>query len=146
YKKAGLQRTLVLIKPDAFERSLVAEIMGRIEKKNFKIVSMKFWSKAPRNLIEQHYKEHSEQSYFNDLCDFMVSGPIISIVYEGTDAISKIRRLQGNTNPLASAPGTIRGDLANDIGENLIHASDSEDSAVDEISIWFPETKMETDN
>nr|3EMT_A Chain A, Nucleoside diphosphate kinase [Acanthamoeba polyphaga mimivirus]3EMT_B Chain B, Nucleoside diphosphate kinase [Acanthamoeba polyphaga mimivirus] len=146
YKKAGLQRTLVLIKPDAFERSLVAEIMGRIEKKNFKIVSMKFWSKAPRNLIEQHYKEHSEQSYFNDNCDFMVSGPIISIVYEGTDAISKIRRLQGNTNPLASAPGTIRGDLANDIGENLIHASDSEDSAVDEISIWFPETKMETDN
>lgn len=137
-----MQRTLVLIKPDAFERRIVYKILGRIEQKDFKMVDMKFWNSPPRNLIEQHYTEHSGQTYFNDNCDFMTSGPILSIIYEGFNAISRIRQLQGNVY----TPGTIRGDLANDIRRNLVHASDTEESAAREIGIWFCEYKLSDTN
>ncbi|BCS83133.1 nucleoside diphosphate kinase [Cotonvirus japonicus] len=130
-----MQKTLVLIKPDAFERHLVFEILSRFEKKTIKLATIKFWENPSRNLVEKHYDQDSDKHYFNDNCDFMTSGPIMSIVFEGYNIIEIVRKLQGTIG----IPGTIRGDLANDVRRNLIHASDSEESAQKEIAIWFPE-------
>ena len=129
-----MQQTLVLIKPDAFSRNIVNKVMGRIEEKGYRICDMRFHYRAPRDLIELHYCRDEHQPYFNGNCDFMTSGPIIAIVYEGKNAIKGIRQLQGNRD----TPGTIRGDYVTDVRCNLLHASDSEDTAQREIRIWFP--------
>ncbi|XWV25054.1 mg473 protein [Tupanvirus deep ocean] len=129
-----MQRTLVLIKPDAFRRNIVAKVMRRIELKGYEVVNMKFWEQAPRHLIETHYEQDKDKPYFKDNCDFMTSGPLLAIVYKGDRAINGIRVLQGNRD----TPGSIRGDYVTDVRQNLIHASDSEQSATKEIKIWFP--------
>jgi len=128
------QKTLVLIKPDAFRRNLVSKIMGRIEKKGFNIIDIQLWDQPPREFVENHYCQDRYQPYFGKNCDFMTSGPILSIVYDGENVISAIRSIQGKRD----IPGTIRGDYVNDVRQNLIHASDSEESAEKEINIWFP--------
>jgi nucleoside-diphosphate kinase len=132
-----MQRSLILVKPDAFRRNIVHKVLGRIEDKGFQIVNMQYWSKVPRSMMEKHYEQDREKSYFSANIDFMLSGPIISVIYIGENVISSIRRLQGNRD----TPGTIRGDFVTDFRENLIHASDSVESAEKEIEIWFPETK-----
>ncbi|XWV26310.1 hypothetical protein QJ857_gp0764 [Tupanvirus soda lake] len=128
-----MQRTLVLIKPDAFKRGIVAKVMRRIELKGYEVANMNFWEQAPRHLIERHYEQDKDKPYFKDNCDFMTSGPLVAIVYKGESAILGIRTLQGNRN----TPGSIRGDYVTDIRQNLLHASDSEENAAREISIWF---------
>lgn len=132
-----MQRTLVLIKPDAFDRNLVSTIMSRIENKGYKIANLKFWNPAPRSMIEKHYEQDKEKSHFSANCDFMTSGPIISIIYQGENVITAIRKLQGTRD----IPGTIRGDYVTDYRKNLIHASDSDEAANKEIGIWFEQTK-----
>ncbi|AVL94787.1 nucleoside diphosphate kinase [Moumouvirus australiensis] len=129
-----MEQTLVIIKPDAFERNFVAKIMRRLEKKNIKIANIKFYQDVPRILIEKHYDQDHDKDYFSPNCDFMTSGPILVIIYEGQNAINFIRKLQGNRD----TPGTIRGDYVTDIRKNLIHASDSVENAQREINIWFP--------
>ncbi|AZL89382.1 nucleoside diphosphate kinase [Megavirus baoshan] len=129
-----MEKTLVLIKPDAFARNLVGKIMHRFESKGLKIINMKYWSVTPRTLVERHYAQDKDRPYFSDNCDFMTSGPIISIIYEGQDAVSHVRRLQGTRD----IPGTIRGDYVTDVRQNLVHASDSQQNANNEIAIWFP--------
>jgi len=128
------QQSLVLIKPDAFKRKLISMIFERFEKKGYEIIDMKYWDRAPRDLIEKHYEQDKEKSYFTANIDFMTSGPIISIIYQGENVIGGIRKMQGNRD----TPGTIRGDFVTDFRENLVHASDSEESATKEIGIWFP--------
>ena len=128
-----MEQTLVIIKPDAFERGLVSTLMGRIEAKGFKIAAIKLFDSAPRDLIKKHYEQDSDKPYFKLNCDFMTSGKLMVIIYEGENAISCIRNMQGTHN----IPGTIRGDLCNDVRRNLLHASDSFHNANSEISIWF---------
>lgn len=130
-----MSRTLVLLKPDAYQRNLSCKIMSRIDKKGFKLTNIKFWKCAPTDLIERHYEQDKEKPHFRVNIDFMTSGPIMSIIYEGENVIASIRRLQGNRD----TPGTIRGDYVTAYRENLIHASDSAESAEKEIGIWFPE-------
>lgn len=127
-----MQRTLVLIKPDAFRRGLVSEILGRFEKKGFKFVHMQLWTNAPRELIEQHYEEHKGKGFFTPNCDFMCDGQILSLVLAGEVVTSYVREMQGRRD----IPGTIRGDLVTDIQQNLVHASDSVKSAEREIDLW----------
>lgn len=134
HSKSIMEQTLVIIKPDAFERNFVAKIMRRLEKKNMKISNTKFYQDVPRILIEKHYDQDRDKNYFSANCDFMTSGPILVIIYEGQNAINFIRKLQGNRD----IPGTIRGDYVTDIRKNLIHASDSVENAQREINIWFP--------
>lgn len=128
-----MSKTLVLIKPDAFERKLVSRIMGTIEDKGFKISAIKLWDPAPRKLVEKHYEQDKNKSYFSLNCDFMTSGSLMSIIYEGENAVHKIRMLQGNMD----IPGTIRGNFCNDVRRNLIHASDNNENALREMIIWF---------
>lgn len=128
-----MEQTLVIIKPDAFERGLVSTIMARIEAKGFKISAIKIFDPAPRDLIAEHYEQDADKPYFSLNCNFMMSGQLMVIVYKGENAILCIRNMQGNRG----APGTIRGDLCNDIRRNLLHASDSLENAAREINIWF---------
>ncbi len=131
-----MQRTLVLIKPDAVERALVGEIIGRMERKGLRLVAARLL-RPSRALAEQHYAAHRTKPFFGGLIDFLASGPVLAMVWEGPRAIDQVRALMGATDPLKSAPGSIRGDLALDIGNNLIHGSDSEESAAQEIELWF---------
>jgi len=128
-----MQRTLVLIKPDAFRRKLVSKVIGRIEDKGIEMANVKYWYPVPRNRIEKHYDKDTQKPYFSEYCDFMCSGPVISIIYEGKNVIDIIRSLQGNWQ----IPGTIRGDYVTNNDENLIHASDSQATSDKEIKIWF---------
>lgn len=131
-----IQKTLVLIKPDAFSRHLENKVKERITNKGYQVVAQKLWfPHPPRELIEKHYKQDCQKEYFKANCDFMTSGPVQALVYSGQNAISGVRMLQGNIH----TPGTIRGDYATDVRKNLIHASDSEESAQREIKIWFPD-------
>ena len=132
------QRTLVLLKPDATRRGLIGEIIGRIERKaNWTIAAMELrpLDAAPR---EKHYGEHVGKPFYEPLMEFMASGPVVALIVEGESVIDGVRALAGKTNPLEAGPGTIRGDFATITRENLIHASDSEESSAREISIFFP--------
>ena len=130
------ERTFIAIKPDGVQRGLVAEIIGRFENKGFKLVGLKQLIPS-KELAEKHYGVHKDRPFFNDLVNFISSGPVIAMVWEGSGVISNARKLIGATNPLESAPGTIRGDFAINIGRNIIHGSDSKDTADFEISLWF---------
>lgn len=137
----SIQLSLVLIKPDAFKRGLVFEIMQRFEKKGYEIVEMNFHQagSVPRKLIEEHYVGIKDLPHFSLNTDFMMSGPLIAVIYKGVNAISGIRRLQGTRD----TPGTIRGDYVTEFRQNLIHASDSEEEASREIGLWFgPSNKI----
>lgn len=135
------QRTLVLLKPDAVRRSLVGEIVRRIEAKGYSIVALDLRTATPE-LLAEHYAEHEGKPFYQPLVDFMLSGPVVAIVLEGERCIEGFRSLAGTTDPTTAAPGTIRGDLGRDWGlavqQNLVHGSDSEESSAREIGIWFP--------
>ncbi|MFM7542487.1 MAG: nucleoside-diphosphate kinase [Actinomycetales bacterium] len=136
-----IEQTLVLIKPDAVRRGLIGEIIRRIEDKGYAVANLKMFS-AERNLLETHYQEHEGKPFFEPLLEFMQSGPIVAMVVTGNRVIEGFRSLAGATDPTVAAPGTIRGDLARDQGtkvvQNLVHGSDSLESAKREISIFFP--------
>ena len=131
------ERTLVLIKPDAVQRALAGEILGRFERRGLQMRAAKLLT-VDRELAEQHYAEHSEKPFFGELVEFITSAPTLALVLEGEGAIASVRTTMGATNPADSTPGSIRGDLALSMPDNLVHGSDSDESAEREIAIWFP--------
>lgn len=133
------QRSLVLLKPDAVRRGLVGEIVGRIERKaGWSLAALELRTLS-RELLEQHYGEHIGKPFYEPLVAFMSEGPVVALVVEGERAIEGLRTLAGPTDPIAAAPGSIRGDFGTIVRENLIHASDSEESAARELKLFFPE-------
>ncbi|WP_037576387.1 nucleoside-diphosphate kinase [Phaeacidiphilus oryzae] len=137
-QNSSAQRTLVLLKPDAVRRGLIGEIIARIERKaGWRITSLELRT-LDRSVLERHYAEHVGKSFYEPLVEFMSSGPTAAMIVEGEEVIAGIRALAGKTNPLEAGPGTIRGDFATITRENLIHASDSVDSAEREIKVFFP--------
>jgi nucleoside-diphosphate kinase len=131
------ERTLVLVKPDGVRRGLVGEVISRLERKGMALVAMDLRT-LEQDSAQAHYAEHSERPFFADLVEFITGGPLVAIVVEGPNAIAATRRLIGVTNPVDATPGSIRGDYALEIGQNLVHGSDSSASAVREIEIFFP--------
>jgi nucleoside-diphosphate kinase len=131
------ERTLVLVKPDAVRRGLIGEIVGRLERKGLTIVALEQRT-LDRDTASQHYAEHDGKPFFGELVDFITSGPLVALVAEGHRAVEAVRALMGVTDPVASAPGSIRGDYALEIGQNLVHGSDSPEAAKREIAIFFP--------
>jgi len=136
------ERSLILVKPDGVRRSLVGEVIRRIEQKGYGVVALKMMQ-PDRALLEKHYAEHQGKPFFEPLVEFMLSGPIVALVAEGNRVIEGFRKLAGTTDPTTAESGTIRGDLARDQGtkvvQNIVHGSDSPESAAREISIFFPE-------
>jgi nucleoside-diphosphate kinase len=132
-----MERTLILAKPDAYARHLSGEILARFERKGLAPVALRVMT-ITRELAERHYAEHIEKPFFGELADFITSGPLVAMVLEGPNAVVAARQVIGATNPLDAAPGSIRGDLALLTGENLVHGSDSAESAAREIAIFFP--------
>jgi nucleoside-diphosphate kinase len=133
-------RTLVLCKPDCVERNLVGEVISRIERKNLKIVALEL-RKLDEATAKQHYAEHDGKPFFGDLVSFITRSPLVAMVVEGPEAFKVVRTLMGTTNPREAAPGTIRGDLAIELTENLVHGSDGTESAAREIALFFPGLK-----
>jgi len=136
-----MERTYLMVKPDGVQRNLAGEIISRFEKKGFKIVGLKML-RISRELAEKHYGEHAGKPFFESLVGFITSGPVVAFVIEGKDAVSAARDMMGATNPLKAAPGTIRGAYGIDIGRNIIHGSDSLESAAREISLFFKEEEL----
>jgi len=132
------ERTLVLCKPDAVARGLVGEVVGRLERKGFRLVAMDLRT-LDEATAEQHYGEHEGKPFFGGLVSFITSGPLVAICVEGPEAVNAVRTLMGPTNPVAAAPGSIRGDYGLLIGENLMHGSDSPASAARELALFFPQ-------
>jgi nucleoside-diphosphate kinase len=135
------ERTLVLIKPDAVQRGLAGEILGRLERRGLGIRAAKLLA-VDRELAEQHYAEHKEKPFFGELVDFISSAPTLALVLEGEGAIATVRTTMGATNPAEATPGSIRGDLALSMPDNLVHGSDSPESAAREIALWFPDAGL----
>lgn len=133
-----MERTLVLIKPDAVRRGLTGQLITRFENKGLKLVSGRFFT-MDETLAGQHYAEHSEKPFFGELIAFITSGPIMALALEGPEAVKVVRTMMGTTNPIDSPPGTIRGDLAILMTENLVHGSDSPESAKRELALYFPD-------
>jgi nucleoside-diphosphate kinase len=135
------ERSLVLVKPDGFQRRLSGEVLRRIEAKGYSLVALAVLTPTPEQLAE-HYAEHAGKPFYEPLVEFMSSGPVTAVVIEGEECVKGFRSLAGATNPTEAAPGTIRGDLGRDWGtavqQNIVHGSDSADSAAREIAIWFP--------
>ena len=134
----AVERTLILIKPDAVQRRLAGEILARIEGRGFDVRAGKLVT-ASHELGERHYAEHREKPFFGELVDFITSGPTWALVVEGEGVIATMRKTIGATDPRNAEPGTIRGDLAMSMPDNLVHGSDSPESAVREVALWFPE-------
>jgi nucleoside-diphosphate kinase len=134
------QQTLILVKPDGVKRGLVGEVIARVERKGYKVTNLKMLT-ADRNILAKHYAEHEGKPFYEPLMEFMMSGPIVAMVAEGERVIEGFRKLAGTTDPTTAEPGTIRGDLARDIGtkvvQNVVHGSDSPESAQREINIFF---------
>ena len=133
-----MERTLVLVKPDGVRRGLVGEIVSRIERKGLTLVAGRFFT-IDEALAGRHYAEHTEKPFFGDLVSFITSGPVMALAVEGPEAVKIVRTLMGPTDPVDAPPGTIRGDLATEITFNLIHGSDSPESASRELALFFPE-------
>jgi len=131
-----LEKTFIAVKPDGVQRRLVGEIIGRFEKKGFKLVAMNM-VQANKEILELHYEEHKDKNFFPSLIKYMSSGPIVIMTWEGKGVVEGGRNLLGATNPIKASPGTIRGDLGMTTGRNLCHASDSKQSAQREIKLWF---------
>ena len=131
------ERTLVLVKPDGVRRGLAGEVISRLEKKGLTLVAMELRTLA-RETAEEHYGEHRERPFFGELVDFITGGPLVALVVEGPNAVAGVRRIMGVTNPVEATPGSLRGDYALEIGQNLVHGSDSTESAAREIGIFFP--------
>lgn len=136
-----MERTLVLVKPDGMQRGLAGEIISRLERRGLKLVGLKLL-RMDRALAERHYEAHIGKSFFEPLVRYITSAPIVAAVFEGTNAVEAVRNSMGKTNPVEAAPGTIRGDLALEIGRNLVHGSDSPESAAREIALFFREEEL----
>lgn len=130
------EQTLILIKPDGVARGLMGEVIGRIEAKGYAITRMDLRT-LEREKAEEHYAEHTERPFFGELVDFITSGPLVAMQVEGADAIAGMRSIMGATNPIEATPGSIRGDFATEIGENIVHGSDGPESAERELKIFF---------
>ena len=133
-----MPQTLILVKPDAFARNLTGEILARFENKGLNIVALKKIT-ATESIANEHYAEHSDKPFFGELVEFITGGPLVAAVLEGPEAVVAARQLIGATNPVEAAPGSIRGDFAQEVTFNMVHGSDSDESAAREIAIWFPE-------
>ena len=131
------ERTLVLCKPDAVERGLVGEVIGRLERKGFRLVAVELRT-LDEATAKQHYGEHEGKPFFGDLVSFITSGPLVALCVEGPDAVGAVRTLMGPTNPITAPPGSIRGDYGLEIEQNLVHGSDSPESAARELGLFFP--------
>ncbi len=131
------ERPLVLVKPDGVSRGLVGEVIGRIERKGLTLAALELRN-VERSVAEQHYAEHAEKPFFESLLEFITSGPLVAAVVEGDNAIAAFRQLAGATNPVQAATGSIRGDYAVEVQYNIVHGSDSPESAKREIDLWFP--------
>ncbi len=131
------QKTLILVKPDGVQRGLVGEVVSRIERKGYTLEALELRT-LERAAAEEHYGEHTDKPFFGELVDFITSGPLVAMCVSGPDAIVGMRNLMGATNPIEATPGSIRGDFATVIGENLVHGSDSPESAERELGIFFP--------
>lgn len=138
-----MERTYLMVKPDGVQRNLVGEIISRFEKRGFKIVGLKMLQ-ISRATAEKHYGEHADKPFFKGLVDFITSGPVVAMVLEGKGVINAAREMMGATNPLKAAPGTIRGTYGIDTGRNVIHGSDSPESAEREIALFFKEDELFT--
>jgi nucleoside-diphosphate kinase len=138
-----LERTFVMVKPDGVQRGLVGDIISRFEDRGLKLVGAKFMQ-IDRDLAEDHYGEHEDKPFFDDLVEFITAGPVMAMVLEGQDAISQVRTMMGETDPAESAPGTIRGDFGLDLGRNVIHGSDDEDPGANEreIALFFDDDEL----
>jgi nucleoside-diphosphate kinase len=133
-----MERTLILIKPDAFARNLSGEIIARFERKGLKLVAMNQLTMS-RELAERHYAEHEGKSFYDELVTFITSGPLVAMVLEGEQAVVAARQVIGATDPLQAATGSIRGDFAISVGQNMVHGSDSPESAAREVPLFFPD-------
>jgi nucleoside-diphosphate kinase len=133
-----MERTLILVKPDAFARNLTGEIVARFERKGLTLAAMKLMT-LDAELAERHYAEHAEKPFFGELVSFITSGPLVAMVLGGERAIEAARQVIGATDPIKAAPGSIRGDYAIEVGQNMVHGSDSPESAAREVSLFFPE-------
>ena len=129
-------KTFFMIKPDGVKRNLIGEIISRVEAKGFVISKLKMMQ-IDKELAEEHYKEHAEKPFFNDLVSFITSGPVVAMQIDGENAVAQIRNLMGATNPADSTPGSIRGDLATELDKNVVHGSDSDESADRELKLFF---------
>lgn len=136
-----MERTLVLVKPDGMQRGLAGEIISRLERRGLRLVGLKLL-RMDRALAERHYEAHVGKSFFEPLVRYITSAPIVAAVFEGTNAVEAVRNSMGTTNPVQAAPGTIRGDLALEIGRNLVHGSDSTESAAREIALFFRQEEL----
>lgn len=134
----AVETTLVLVKPGGVSRNLIGEILRRIEARSLKISGLKLIS-APRATVEAHYAEHRERPFFGSVVDYLTSGPIVAVAVTGENAVKAIRAMMGATNPVDALPGTVRGDLALTIEDNLTHSSSDPDAAAAELALWFPE-------
>jgi nucleoside-diphosphate kinase len=137
----AMERTFIMVKPDGVQRGLSGEIIRRIESKGFKLVGMKMMQ-IDKDLAGRHYAEHREKPFFGELVDFITSGPVVAMAWEGPGVISALRALMGKTNPADAAPGTIRGDLAVSLSQNVIHGSDSPQSAQRELGLFFSPAEL----
>ncbi|MGD9891142.1 MAG: nucleoside-diphosphate kinase [Dehalococcoidia bacterium] len=133
-----MERTLILVKPDAMQRGLAGEILARLERRGLRIAGLRLMQ-VPRELAERHYAEHQGKPFYDGLIDYITACPIVAAVFEGTNAVAAARQTMGATNPTNAAPGTIRADLGLETGRNLVHGSDSTESAAREIAIFFPD-------
>ncbi len=133
-----METTLVLIKPGGVSRNLIGEITRRIEARSLRVAGMKL-IRAERATVEEHYSEHRERPFFGSVCDYLTSGPVIAMAVEGENAVKAIRAMMGATNPLEATPGTVRGDFALTIDDNLTHSSSDPEAAARELKLWFPE-------
>ncbi|ABB15304.1 nucleoside-diphosphate kinase [Carboxydothermus hydrogenoformans] len=136
-----MERTFIMVKPDGVQRGLVGEIISRFEKRGFKLVGLKLMQ-ISRELAETHYGEHKGKPFFEGLLNFITSGPVVAMVWEGKEVIATAREMMGATNPLKAQPGTIRGTYGIDVGRNVIHGSDSPESAAREIALFFKEEEL----
>lgn len=141
FEESTLERTFLAIKPDGVQRKLVGEIIRRFETKGFTLVGLKFMS-VSRELAEAHYGVHKEKPFFAGLVEFITSGPVVAMVWEGDGVVASARKIIGATNPLNAEPGTIRGDFGVNIGRNIIHGSDAVETGQTEISLWFKEEEL----
>ncbi|MCA1023292.1 nucleoside-diphosphate kinase [Halobacillus litoralis] len=136
-----MEKTFLMVKPDGVQRNLIGEIMSRFERKGFKLAGAKLMP-VPQGLAEEHYGEHKEKPFFGELVEFITSGPVFAMVWEGEDVIAAARQMMGATKPSEAAPGTIRGDFGMIVGKNVIHGSDSKESADREISLFFNDGEL----
>lgn len=136
-----MQRTFVMVKPDGVERRLVGEIIGRFERRGLRLVGLKM-VQVTRELAEAHYAVHKGKPFFGELVEFIVSGPVVAMVWEGDNAIALVRQMMGALRPLEAQPGTIRGDFTIEVQKNLVHGSDAEETAAAEIALWFGESEL----